>query len=132
MGPTYLAAAGIKVCEKLFPPQLIQIDKCRRMMNLAVAMREQANMISYGNGQFNFHIKIGLNRGKAIAGIIGYHKQQFSLIGDTVNTASRVCTTGKIPDQIRISSSVREKLKNTEFSFKTEKVLVHYLIKLEH
>lgn len=28
-------------------------------------------------------------------GIFGFSKPQFSLIGDTVNTASRVCTTGK-------------------------------------
>lgn len=29
-----------------------------------------------------------------IAGVIGAHKPQFSLIGDTVNTTSRVCSTG--------------------------------------
>lgn len=30
-----------------------------------------------------------------IAGVIGDHKPQFSLIGDTVNTTSRVCSTGE-------------------------------------
>ena len=29
-----------------------------------------------------------------MAGVIGYHKPQFSLIGDTVNTTSRVCSNG--------------------------------------
>ncbi len=39
-------------------------------------------------------LKIGVHQGRAIAGVIGYHKPQFSLIGDTVNTTSRVCSTG--------------------------------------
>ena len=39
-------------------------------------------------------LKIGIHRGEVIAGIIGSHKPQFSLIGDTVNVTSRVCSTG--------------------------------------
>ncbi len=35
-------------------------------------------------------------------GVIGYHKPQFSLIGDVVNTASRVCSTGD-PNHIMVS-----------------------------
>lgn len=30
-----------------------------------------------------------------MAGVIGGHKPQFSLIGDTVNMAARVCSTGE-------------------------------------
>ena len=39
-------------------------------------------------------LKIGIHTGTIIAGVIGYHKPQFSLIGDTVNTTARVCSTG--------------------------------------
>lgn len=35
-------------------------------------------------------------------GVIGYHKPQFSLIGDTMNTTSRVCATGS-PGHIMMS-----------------------------
>ena len=31
-----------------------------------------------------------------MAGVIGFHKPQFSLIGDTVNTTSRVCAAAEI------------------------------------
>ena len=40
------------------------------------------------------HIKIGVHYGSCIFGVLGYHKPQFSLIGDTINTTSRHCTTG--------------------------------------
>ena len=37
-------------------------------------------------------IQIGIHKGRVIAGVIGYHKPQFSLIGDTINTSSRVAS----------------------------------------
>ncbi len=49
-------------------------------------------------------IKIGIHYGNAIAGVIGFHKPQFSLIGDTINTTSRVCSTGE-DGKITISES---------------------------
>jgi len=43
--------------------------------------------------KINFELKIGIHRGPVIAGVIGFHKPQFSLIGDTVNTTSRICSS---------------------------------------
>lgn len=54
-------------------------------------------------------IKIGIHFGRVIAGVIGLHKPQFSLIGDTVNTTSRVCSTG-ISGKITISEQSYEQL----------------------
>lgn len=39
-------------------------------------------------------MKIGIHVGRVIAGVIGHHKPQFSLIGDPVNQTSRVGSTG--------------------------------------
>lgn len=41
-------------------------------------------------------LKIGIHTGICMMGVIGYHKPQFSLIGDTVNTTSRHCVTGQV------------------------------------
>ena len=60
-----------------------------------------------------------------IAGIIGYHKPQFSLIGDTVNTSSRVCSTG-LEGEITLSEEAYAEICSTgvdeEFKFKTREV----------
>ena len=40
----------------------------------------------------NLEVKIGVHTGSVISGVIGETKPQFSLIGDTVNKASRVCS----------------------------------------
>jgi guanylate cyclase len=55
-------------------------------------------------------IKIGIHHGNVIIGVIGYHKPQFSLIGDTVNTTSRHCSTAG-PGEIVISSVAYELLR---------------------
>lgn len=49
-----------------------------------------------------------------MAGVIGNPKPQFSLIGDTVNTTSRICAESK-PGKILVSESIREEVKNMKF-----------------
>jgi len=51
-----------------------------------------------------------------IAGVIGYHKPQFSLIGDTVNTTSRVCSTGQ-ESKITISEEAMLETRTADFYF---------------
>ena len=45
---------------------------------------------------------VGLNHGPAIAGVIGAHKPQYDIWGDTVNVASRMETSG-LADHIQVS-----------------------------
>lgn len=54
---------------------------------------------------------LGIHYGQVIAGVIGHHKPQFSLIGDTVNTTSRVCSKGK-SGEITISTEAYERIKD--------------------
>ena len=51
------------------------------------------------------HLISGLNFGPVVAGVIGAHKPQYDIWGDTVNVASRMYSTGK-PNQIQVGTFV--------------------------
>lgn len=88
-----MAATGITICEVGLPQSVLKINKTSRLINMAFDMMKFIDNVSYGKNE-KIVMKIGIHTGKVIAGVIGYHKPQFSLIGDTVNTTSRVCSTG--------------------------------------
>jgi len=55
---------------------------------------------------------IGINTGNLMAGYIGSsHTMSYSVIGDTVNTASRLCAAAK-PDQILVSENTCNQVKH--------------------
>ena len=65
-------------------------------------------------------IRIGINTGSVISGVVGTLKPQFCLFGDTVNTASRMQSTG-IENRVHISDSVYQMIKQ-EFQFEQREV----------
>lgn len=103
-----MACSGISYCESRISSQLLKIEKTRRLMNLAIDMINYIKKQTYGSGQ-NIKLKIGIHTGKVIAGIIGHHKPQFSLIGDTINTTSRICSNAT-EQSILVSEDAHEKL----------------------
>lgn len=111
-----MACAGIKACESSVQPHILNIEKTRRVVNAAFDMVHHAESSS-------MTIKIGIHTGRVIAGVIGYHKPQFSLIGDTVNTTSRVCSTGE-DGKITLSNEAFQKVKGSELFFDPRKVEV--------
>lgn len=64
-----------------------------------------------------FEIRIGIHTGPVVAGIVGVKEFSYDIWGDTVNTASRMESSGSA-GQINISQSTYELLRNhSEFTF---------------
>lgn len=81
-----------------------------RIVEAAIEFMKYVKENPYRAGKY-FTLKIGVHYGNCIFGVLGYHKPQFSLIGDTVNTTSRHCTTGS-DDSINISASAWEQIRD--------------------
>ncbi len=62
-----------------------------------------------------FDIRIGLNSGPIVAGIVGVKKFAYDIWGDTVNTAARM-EQNSLPGKVNISGATYELVKN-EFTF---------------
>ncbi|CAF2423788.1 unnamed protein product [Rotaria sp. Silwood2] len=61
-----------------------------------------------------FRVKIGFHSGPAVGGIVGAKNFQYCLFGDTINTASRITTTGE-PGRVHISDTSYALLKDTTY-----------------
>jgi class 3 adenylate cyclase len=85
-------------------------DHAHRMARMALRMVEATRQ--YGQEKdLNLQLRIGLNSGPVVAGVIGTTKFIYDLWGDTVNLASRMESTG-VPGQIQVTRSVYEQLKD--------------------
>ncbi len=62
-------------------------------------------------GEFPFEIRIGINTGPLVAGIVGIKKFAYDIWGDTVNLASRMESSGEA-GKVNISGSTYELIKD--------------------
>ena len=98
IGDSYMVAAGVPEARS---------DHAEALGDLALDM-----MASVSSQTFNGHrlvIRIGINSGPVVAGVIGTRKFSYDLWGDTVNTASRIEQYG-LPGEIQIGDATRNKI----------------------
>ena len=101
VGDCYMAAAGVP------DPHA---DHARRAALLALDMRE-AVATSAVAGREGLELRIGINSGPVVAGVIGRKRFIYDLWSDAVNTASRMESHGT-PGEIQITGATYELLKD--------------------
>ena len=93
VGKTYMAAGGIRECEIDVDKILLRTHHSIRCFEFAVDILDLVQKMILNSGD-KIIVKIGIHKGKVIPAVVGDHKPQFSLIGDAVNTTSRMCSNG--------------------------------------
>ncbi|KAK5618097.1 hypothetical protein CRENBAI_022296 [Crenichthys baileyi] len=116
IGSTYMAAAGLSG----MPVQENNQDRERQqaqigiMVEFAIAMMGKLDGIN--RHSFNsFRLRVGINHGPVIAGVIGARKPQYDIWGNTVNVASRMESTGEM-GKIQVTEETSEVLKRLGYS----------------
>jgi len=91
------------------PDAPLRAVRCGLEMQRAL---EEFNRNRHANGQEPIHVGIGINTGPVIAGAIGSPRTlQYTVIGDPVNIASRLCSVAKAGEVI-ISKYTMNAVKN--------------------
>jgi class 3 adenylate cyclase len=94
IGDAYMVAGGL-------PEE--QADHATAVADMALGMIESVRRIGAQFGE-NLQARIGIHSGEVVAGIIGQHRFIYDVWGDTVNTASRLESSG-LPNRIQISEA---------------------------
>jgi len=99
IGDAYMAAAGLPVP---------RADHAEIAADMALGMFEDLELFNQKHGM-TLDMRIGLNTGPVVAGVIGYTKFSYDLWGNTVNLASRMESTS-IPGRVQISPTTQDAL----------------------
>jgi adenylate cyclase len=79
-------------------------DHLAAVLDLALAMCQAISHIRTPRGE-PLRMRIGIDTGPVVAGVIGRHKFSYDVWGDTVNTASRMESHG-VPGRVQVTDRV--------------------------
>ena len=100
IGDSYMLAGGIPIH---------RADHAQAVADIALEMIQTLSALNAERGT-SLRVRIGINTGPIVAGVIGKRKFTYDLWGDTVNLASRMESSG-VPGLVHVSESTYEALK---------------------
>ncbi|NET56507.1 MAG: urea ABC transporter substrate-binding protein [Symploca sp. SIO2E6] len=101
IGDAYMAVGGLPMPKSDHPQAIAQ---------MALEMQREITRVTWNNSQ-PFRLRIGINTGPVVAGVIGVTKFIYDLWGDAVNIASRMESQGA-PGRIQVTAATYERLKH--------------------
>jgi class 3 adenylate cyclase len=100
IGDAYMVAGGLPTNDD---------EHAIRVTKMALGMYEDLEAFNKEHGM-ELDMRIGINSGPVVAGVIGHSKFSYDLWGNTVNTASRMESTC-LPGKVQVSPSTYEQIK---------------------
>ncbi|XP_031735669.1 adenylate cyclase type 1-like, partial [Anarrhichthys ocellatus] len=111
IGSTYMAAVGLVPTIGTKAKKSVY-DHLSTIADYAIEMFDVLDEINYQSYN-EFVLRVGINVGPVVAGVIGARRPQYDIWGNTVNVASRMDSTG-VPGKIQVTEDVY-RLLNTNY-----------------
>eukprot|EP00523_Entomoneis_sp_CCMP467_P008229 CAMPEP_0168721026 /NCGR_PEP_ID=MMETSP0724-20121128/1871_1 /TAXON_ID=265536 /ORGANISM="Amphiprora sp., Strain CCMP467" /LENGTH=821 /DNA_ID=CAMNT_0008767657 /DNA_START=288 /DNA_END=2754 /DNA_ORIENTATION=+ len=89
---------------------------CEAVCHFALDMKQQLEEYNKENPDSPLNLRIGINCGPVVAGVVGTKRFQYDIWGDAVNIASRMESTGE-PGRVQVSQNVVDTVSDQEFVF---------------